>query len=55
MICILAVPFLLYIVGSVIACIGISKEPMRELTPEEAERQREMEENHNVFELFWME
>lgn len=55
MICLLAAPFLLYIVGAVIACIGLRNEPMRELTPAEAARQKEMEENHTVFELFWME
>ncbi len=36
MICILAVPFLLYIVGAVIACIGLHDEATRELTEEEA-------------------
>ncbi len=51
MICILAVPFLLFIVGAVIACIGLSNDAMREMTEEE----EEMEENHTVFELFWME
>lgn len=55
MICILAVPFLLYVVGAVIACIGLHDEAMRELTEEEAAREKEMEENHTVFELFWME
>lgn len=48
---ILAAPFLLFIVGAVIACIGIRKEPMRELTPKE----KEMEENLTVFELIWVE
>lgn len=48
---ILVAPFLLYIVGAVIACIGIRNEPMRELTPEE----KEMEENLTVFEQVWVE
>jgi hypothetical protein len=55
MIWILALPFLLYIVGATIACFQLHKEPMRELTPEEAALEKEMEENLTVFELVWTE
>ena len=51
----LAVPFLLYVVGAVIACIGLHDDATRELTEEEAAHEKEIEENHTVFELFWME
>lgn len=55
MIWILALPFLLYIVGATIACFQLHTEPTRELTPEEAALEKEMEENLTVFELFWTE
>ena len=55
MIWILALPFLLYIVGATIACFQLHKEPMRELTPEEAAVEKEMKENLTVFELAWSE
>jgi hypothetical protein len=55
MIWILALPFLLYIIGATIACFQLHTEPMRELTPEEAALEKEMEENLTVFELFWTE
>lgn len=55
MIWILALPFLLYIAGATVACFQLHKEPMQELTPEEAALEKEMEENLTVFELFWTE
>ena len=55
MFCVLTLPFLLYIIGAIIACFQLHKEAMRELTPEEAALENEMEENLTVFELFWTE